>query len=287
MKLEGRRAVISGGNRGLGLAIAGAFAREGAELLLGARDLELTRSVAGRLRADFPQCPAAHAEPLDVSSDASVERLAARAGELWGGVDILVNNAGVYGPKGPLAEGSWEEWKQAVDINLFGLARMCRAFLPALKRGGGGRIINLSGGGATSPLPNLSSYAASKAAVVRLSETLALELKPFGIPVNCVAPGALNTRLLDEVLEAGPGKVGEAFYRKSLEQKAKGGTPPELGASLCLYLAAEAPAGITGRLISAVWDPWKDLAALRAELEGSDIYTLRRITPEDRGKRFP
>ena len=136
-------------------------------------------------------------------------------------------------------------------------------------------------------MPNVSAYAASKAAVVRLTETLALELKPARVDVNAVAPGALNTRLLDEVLSAGPDAVGADFYERSLKQSKDGGVPLALGADLCVYLASAESDGVTGKLISAKWDPWKRLHEYRDELNAGDIYALRRITPEDRGKNWP
>jgi NAD(P)-dependent dehydrogenase (short-subunit alcohol dehydrogenase family) len=135
-------------------------------------------------------------------------------------------------------------------------------------------------------MPYLSAYAASKAAIVRFAETLSEEVKDFGIEVNTIAPGALNTRLLDEIIAAGPTKVGENFYAQSLKQQSSGGTPLNVGASLCVFLASEKSDGITGKLISAVWDPWNDLPAYLEELKNSDIYTLRRITPADRGKTW-
>src|SRR6185436_15687119 len=125
--------------------------------------------------------------------------------------------------------------------------------------------------------------AASKAAVVRLMETLAEELKPHHVDVNAIAPGALATRLVDEVLAAGAEKVGAAFFEKNRQWKEKGATSPELGAGLAVYLASAGSDGITGRLISAQWDPWSNLQAHREELTKSDIYCLRRIVPEDRG----
>ncbi|HXJ76518.1 MAG TPA: SDR family oxidoreductase, partial [Candidatus Dormibacteraeota bacterium] len=151
---------------------------------------------------------------------------------------------------------------------------------------GRGKIIVLSGGGATNPLPNISAYAASKAAVVRLMETLAEELKTSGIDVNAIAPGALATRFVDDVLAAGPAKVGAAFYEKNKQWKEKGATPLELGASLAVYLASPESDGITGKLLSAQWDPWRTLQLHRDELARSDIYCLRRIVPEDRGKQW-
>jgi NAD(P)-dependent dehydrogenase (short-subunit alcohol dehydrogenase family) len=155
-----------------------------------------------------------------------------------------------------------------------------------MKQKGRGKIINLSGGGATNPLPRLSAYAAGKAAVVRLTETLAEELRDFSIAVNAIAPGALNTRLLDEVLQAGPELVGGEFYERALKQRETGGAPLEKGVALCVYLASSDSDGITGKLISALWDPWEKLGHFRSELADSDIYTLRRIIPEDRGKKF-
>ncbi|MGN6644654.1 MAG: SDR family NAD(P)-dependent oxidoreductase, partial [Verrucomicrobiota bacterium] len=149
-----------------------------------------------------------------------------------------------------------------------------------------GKIIVISGGGATNPLPNISSYAASKAAVVRLMETFAEELRPFHVDVNAIAPGALATRLVDEVLAAGPEKVGAGFYEKNKKWKADGATPLSFGANLAVYLASPESNGITGKLISAQWDPWQKLHEHRSDLEKSDIYCLRRIVPEDRGKKW-
>jgi 3-oxoacyl-[acyl-carrier protein] reductase len=158
--------------------------------------------------------------------------------------------------------------------------------IPQFRQAGRGKIVVLSGGGATNPLPNISSYAASKAAVVRLMETLAEELRPHHVDVNAIAPGALATRLVDEVLAAGPEKVGSAFFEKNKQWKEKGATPLELGARLAVYLASPESDGITGRLISAQWDPWATLQQHREELAKSDIYCLRRIVPEDRGKKW-
>src|SRR5262249_47344030 len=146
------------------------------------------------------------------------------------------------------------------------------------------KIVQLSGGGATTPMPRLSAYAAAKAAVVRFAETLAHELVPYRIDVNCIAPGVLNTRMLDEILAAGPDVVGQDFYDRSKTQKESGATPLARGVALAVSLASPASDGITGRLLSAVWDAWPDLAGHKAALADSDIYTLRRIVPKDRGE---
>jgi NAD(P)-dependent dehydrogenase (short-subunit alcohol dehydrogenase family) len=131
-------------------------------------------------------------------------------------------------------------------------------------------------------LPRISAYAASKAAIVRFAETLAEEVRDDHIDVNSIAPGALNTRLLDQVLEAGPSRVGDGFYTRAVKQKQEGGAPIERGAELAVFLASAASDGVTGKLISAVWDPWEEFSTRKQELN-TDIYTLRRIVPKDRG----
>ena len=288
MKLAQRNAIVTGGSQGLGRAIVEAFVREGANVLLCARDEALATETAEAVRAQtVREGQLVIAEGCDVSSPEEVERLFEFADEAFGTMHILVNNAGVYGPKGATDEVDFEEWRRCVDINLHGTLLPCRAAARRFKAAGYGKIVNLSGGGATNPMPNLSAYAASKAAVVRLTETLALELQSARVDVNAVAPGALNTRLLDEVIQAGPEAVGADFYERSLKQSKEGGVPLALGADLCVYLASAESDGVTGKLISAKWDPWKRLHEYRDELDSSDIYALRRIVPEDRGKNWP
>jgi NAD(P)-dependent dehydrogenase (short-subunit alcohol dehydrogenase family) len=283
-KLQGRAALITGASQGLGRQIAESYLREGASVVICARD----GSLLERARAELAPlvAPGARliATPCDVSKPDAVDALVGSALRALPELDIVVNNAGVYGPKGPIEDNDWGEWVRAIEIDLFGAVLLCRAIVPHLKQRGYGKIVQLSGGGATNPLPRLSAYAAAKAAVVRFCESLALELAPHKIDVNCIAPGALNTRMLEEVLAAGPEVVGEAFYTKSLEQKASGGAGLERGAALAVFLGARDSDGITGRLISAQWDPWQDLPARAQELATSDIYTLRRIVPGDRGK---
>ena len=284
MKLKSKISLVTGASQGLGKAIAYAFVKEGAHVAICARDGKLVEFVAEELRAHATDDQKVFAATCDVSSVDQVERLFSDLSVHLGPVEILVNNAGVYGPKGQSESVSFAEWARAIEINLYGTFLPCQLGIRHMKRVGRGKIINLSGGGATAPLPRISAYAASKAAVVRLTETLAEELREFSIDVNAIAPGALNTRLLGEVLRAGSDAVGKAFYEKSVKQRDSGGVPLEKAASLCVYLASETSDGITGKLISAQWDPWENLHQFRAELAKSDIYTLRRIVPEDRRK---
>ena len=219
----------------------------------------------------------------NVSKQEEVDHLVSSALSVFPQIHILVNNAGVYGPKGNIEVVDWSAWIQSVEINLFGSILVARALLPHFRTRHYGKVIQLSGGGATAPLPFVSAYAVAKAGVVRFMETLAEEVKADGIDVNSIAPGPLNTRLLDEVLDAGPEKVGKAFYEHSIKQKAQGGSPLERGAALAVFLASCKSDGITGKLISAIWDPWENFPEHLEDLRKSDIYTLRRIVPKDRG----
>lgn len=281
-RLAHRRALVTGGGRGIGRAIALAFAREGAAVSLAARtaaELEETAALIGAeggMAATFLG---------DVSEPATAARIVGDAARALAGLDVLVNAAGSYGPIGPLEETDPAAWLAAVRTNLFATYLCARAALPHLRSVPTAAIINLSGGGATSPLTNFSAYAASKAAVVRLTETLHAELAGTGVRVYAIAPGAVNTRMLDEALAAGE-RAGKEFYARALEQKRTGGTPPERASALAVFLATEAATPLSGRLISAVWDPWeeweRDPALLRSL--GPDTYTLRRLVPARSGE---
>ena len=280
--LQGRAAIITGANQGLGLVIARAYVEAGADVLMCARDAGLLEQARAQVSALATSSQIVAAQVADVSKGADVECLAATAFQMLPRLCILVNNAGVYGPMGPIESVDWEAWARAIEINLYGSVLMCRAVLPHFKATQYGKIVQLSGGGATNPLPGISAYAASKAAIVRFAETLAEETREYHVDVNAIAPGALNTRLLDEALAAGPDRVGRGFYERAIKQKEQGGTPLDKGAQLAVFLGSAASDGITGKLISAVWDPWETLPAHLDDLRGSDIYTIRRIVPKDR-----
>jgi NAD(P)-dependent dehydrogenase (short-subunit alcohol dehydrogenase family) len=281
--LSGRTALITGGTQGLGLEIARHYLRAGiAGICICGRDPEALAAAHDDLLAGADGAQVVIAETADVSNAADVERLVGLTLERLPELTILVNNAGVYGPKGTIEQVDWQEWARAIEINLLGSMLPARALFSHFANRGYGKIIQLSGGGATNPLPGLSAYAASKAAAVRFAETLAEELREYHVDVNAVAPGALNTRMLDEVLAAGPGRVGQAFYDRALEQQRSGGVPLERGAELAVWLGSGASDGVTAKLLSAVWDPWSDLPQHLDDL-ASDIYTLRRIVPGDRG----
>ena len=280
--LAGKQAIITGANQGLGLEIARKFVLSGADLMLCARNASMLEDARAELAGLASVAQKIVIQVTDVSMESDVHHVVAQTLELLGGCHILVNNAGVYGPKGEIESVDWADWMKAIEINVYGSVLMSRAVLPHFKAQGYGKVIQLSGGGATNPLPRISAYAVSKAAIVRYAETLAEEVRGTGIDVNSIAPGALNTRMLNEILQAGPEKVGQDFFERAVKQKETGGAPLDKGADLALFLASSASDGITAKLISAVWDDWEHWPEHLDELSSSDVYTLRRIAGRDR-----
>lgn len=275
------QALITGASRGLGRSIAREFRSHGASLALVARNGAALQELAAELRGSGGGT--VEVIPADLRDSHAPAAIVDRLRGIWDQLDVLVNNAAIAGPIGPVWDNDWDEWQGAMQVNLMAPVALCRLSVPWMRRGGA--IVNLSGGGATSARANFSAYGTAKAALVRFTETLAIEAAGLGIRVNAIAPGILNTEMADAVLRAGPEKAG-ADYARVLEVKRTGGESPEKAAALAWYLASAAGEGITGRVISAVWDPWTALGAHAAELRDSDIYTLRRIVPEDRGKQW-
>lgn len=280
--LNGKKAIITGANQGLGFEIARKFTMSGADIMICARNEKKLEAAKDQLLGIASNKQKIISQVADVSKEEDVELITSKALNQLDGCHILVNNAGVYGPKNSIELIDWKEWMKTIEINLYGSILMCRSIIKHFKQQKYGKIIQLSGGGATSPLPNLSAYAASKAAVIRFCETIAEELRESKVDVNAIAPGSLNTRLLDEIIKAGPEKVGKLFYERSLKQKKNGGVSLEKGANLAVFLASSKSDGITAKLISATWDKWEEWPSHLDELNKTDAYTLRRIVGKDR-----
>ncbi len=274
MLLKDKRALITGGGRGIGKTVAEYFLKEGVRVMLASRSGEELASTGEELKknyADVFTCMA------DVSDPKTAKHLAQETLKALGGIDILVNAAGVYGPIGPSVSVDLGEWKKTFEVNLFGTFYMFQEVAPLMMKQKRGKIINFSGGG-DGPLPNFSAYNASKVAVVRLTETLAAEMKEYHIDINAIAPGPVNTKILNDALAAGEAAVGKERYRVFLKQKKEGGVPPEKAAELCVFLAGGASDGLTGKFLSAVWDDYKKWDKKKIEeIMKSDAYTLRRV----------
>jgi NAD(P)-dependent dehydrogenase (short-subunit alcohol dehydrogenase family) len=286
MKLEGRFALVTGASQGLGAEIARHYVTNGASVMLCARSADKLAAVQQGLVPLLAPSARVLTVAADVGEPGDVDHMFAMLRAEFPRLDILVNNAGVYGPMGRIEDIDWNEWVDAFRVNLFGLVSVSRAAMPMFRAQRYGKIINISGGGAANPMPAITAYAASKAGVVRFTESLALECRDDHIDVNAIAPGALVTRMMDQLLEAGPEKVGQPFFDRMKKIAEEGGTPLDVGAALCVFLGSSASDGITGKLIAAQWDRWEDWPNHLGELMSSDVYTLRRITGRDRGMEW-
>jgi NAD(P)-dependent dehydrogenase (short-subunit alcohol dehydrogenase family) len=267
LDLKGKRILVTGGSMGLGLATAQRLAHLGARVVVAGRGVEALDVALGELVGEGHErlC-------LDVSHRAgwapAMEQI-----DAGGALDGLVTAAGVLGPVGSLDAVSADEVAATIGINLVGTALALHHALPRL-RATEGRAVTFSGGGGSAPLVRFDAYAASKAGVVRLTENVAAD---GAIEVNCVAPGFIATRMHEGTLAAGPEAAGAAYYERTQAQLDEGGFPASEAAELVAYLIGPESRGITGRLISAQWDPWRE-EAFRARLrDDPDLAKLRRI----------
>ena len=274
MILKNKVALITGGSGYIGKAISRAFLREGAKVMLIARSVDELLAAKNELSDGFKSVEICKA---DVTHSTDVKNLVKKTLKIFGKIDILVNAAGIYGPIGSSLDVDFDKWKQTFEINVFGTFNLMQRVLPIMIKKGRGKIINFSGGG-DGPFPRFSAYNSSKAAVVRLTETMAAEVKDYHIDINAIAPGPVNSRFLQQALEAGEEAVGKKRYQALLKQKNEGGVPPEKAANLCVFLASSASDGLTGKFLSAVWDDWKNWDKNKiAQIMKSDKYTLRRV----------
>jgi len=267
------RIVLTGSSSGIGRALA--------ERLL-AHD----HQVWGLARGDQADFAARHPGAFfGTRCDmADWPQVAAAAREIlaqWPAIDGLVTCAGRQGAIGPATAIDPGQWSATVRTNLDGTFHAIRAFHAALRAGPRrAKVICFSGGGATKARPNFSAYGAAKTAVVRLVETVAEEERDTPLDINAVAPGAINTRLTDELIALGPEVVGESEYRSALRQKEAGGAPLARALDLVEWLLSPASDGISGHLLSAPWDPWDTLAGQGQVLHDTESYLLRRTVPK-------
>jgi len=274
--LRGKLALITGGSGGIGRGVASHFVANGAQVCILGRDPERLSSALKELNVNHEN--RVIGIRCDVGDRMAVTRVVKLAVKKLGGLDILVNCAGIQEPIGEFIDNDLDAWEHNLRVNLLGAVYCCKAVIPIFLDHGGGTIINFSGGGATASRANFSAYATSKAAIVRFTEVLAEELLGKRIRVNAIAPGAINTAMLSEILAAGP-RAGQKELKEARKRAEEGGASVDLAAELVVFLASRRSDGLNGKLISAPWDPWQswDKAAIRQIMSGSK-YSLRRIS---------
>lgn len=272
--LKERTAIITGGSRGIGFAIAKELSSQGTNIVICSRtEKQLSDAVDALSGTDKK----AFGIVVDVSNFSDCQELIEFAHSQTGRIDILVNNAGVFGPVGLLETNDPNDWKDTLAINVLGAVYCSSLVIPYMKKQGAGKIINLAGAGVggIKLLPRFSAYYTAKTAVVGFTETLAAELATENIQVNAISPGAVASELTLGLLKLDKAQVGEEMYQTSKQLQERGGTPPELAAELVVFLASKDADHITGRLLSAKWDPIEELQ--KKDTLTQNLYRLRRI----------
>ena len=271
--LKNKNIILTGASGGIGKYVAQQCDAQGANLFLISRSHDQLENQIKTLR-NLGGKSASYV--ADVSDEETViETIGAINLRCENKIHVLINNAGVQNPIGPFIGNALKEWKDNISINLFGTINMTHAVLPVMRQNNYGKIINLSGGGSTGPRANFSAYSTAKTAVVRFTENIAVELRKDNIFINAVSPGAINTSMLGEIINSG--KLAGAELAKALEREKSGGDNPQNIMDLISFLVSNESDGISGKLISAVWDPWDDPKFQQLLRSDDSIASLRRI----------
>jgi len=287
MILKNRIALITGASRGIGKEISKKFLLNGASIIICSKNkarIEKTKKELKNLNLHKSQFIKEYV--VNLASEKETNLFCKEIISSYPALDILINCAGVHGPLGKIENYSMQNLRDTLEINLISPINICTHFLKEFKNKNYGKIINFSGGGATSPLPEMNAYSLSKVALVRFTENISAELKDYNIDINAIAPGAILTDMNKSILNAGPEEVGTNYYEKLKEKFKKNSGDINIVTDLTLYLASKESDGISGKLISAIWDNWKNFDKFKDTLIRTDIYNLRRILPEDRGENL-
>lgn len=269
---EHRQIIVTGASSGIGAALVEALGADECSLYICARRTDRLKEVARNPKVVV-------SEPCDVSNEEQVGRFIARIRDATPWVDALINCAGGFGAIGPVMETNSVEWFRTIEVNLRSVYLMSKYVIPLMLPRRGPRILNFAGGGAFDPFPNYSAYAVSKAAVVRLTETLAVELADRGISINAIAPGFVATEIHRATLEAGPERAGAEHFQTTTKRLRDGAVPMERVVDCARFLLSDRAKSLTGKTISASFDPWDrpEFTELIDQVNRSELYTLRRI----------
>lgn len=271
MKVQNLRIVITGGGSGIGAALCKALSAEGHSVIICGRRAERLIEVSNaNHNISYSVC--------NVAREQDVIAFAHFVKGRFGSVDVIINCAGGFGAIGRFDKTDSNLWRETFEVNLFGVYLVTKHLLDLLLQSRQKKIINFSGGGAFGVFPNYSAYAASKAALVRLSENMAVELAGLGVRVNCVAPGFAATEIHDATLGAGEDVAGEQ-YRFTVAKLKEGAVSMEVIVGCVKFLISPESGALTGKTISASFDKWNSEVFKKSieEITDSDLFTLRRI----------
>lgn len=274
--LKDKLAIITGGGRGIGRAIAERFAKEECNLVLVSRTYSELEETANSIKNKFPV--AVDIFEADISKESEILAVVHNAHKEFGEISILINNAGIIGPIGEVSDIDGKEFMNTLNVNVGGTFLFTKAVVPYMKEQKKGCIINLSGGGALKEFPYYDAYSASKSAIVRLTENFALELEKFNINVSAISPGPINTKMFYDQLEINKDSLGEVNWKTLLDQEASGGRSPDNACELALFLVSQEGKLFNGRVISAIWDNWEEIS--NSKRIKHDDFKMRRIVPK-------
>ena len=267
-KLDGKTAVVTGSTGGIGRAIAEAFAREGARVVVNGRRGDVAEEVAAGIRSSGGEAVAVEG---DVSSKESADAIVGAAIAQWGRIDIVVNNAAISGPIAPLGEEDIDGWMDTLRVNVLGAYLVTRAASPNMKLAGGGKIIDISSGANRGMAGNLVPYRVSKAGLLRMSTALAAQLYPYGIQINTVDVFGATPMVRELATWDDQDPVLAARMRQRLEGKEP---TPEDNTPIFVWLASTASDGLYGR--NFAWN-----------MNTSDLERLKqRIIADERALRM-
>jgi NAD(P)-dependent dehydrogenase (short-subunit alcohol dehydrogenase family) len=270
---NGRVAIVTGGGYGIGREIAQSLARMGAAV-----------SIVGRSQSRLDETMAsievaggrAMVFSADVANKSAVQRVVAETESKFGPVDILVSNAGLDGPFGPLWLNDTDAWRRTLDTNLFGSVVVAQSVLPGMVQRRKGHIVFVGSGGGLWPIPFDTGYSVTKAGIIRLAETLALEAEEYNVRCFVIHPGVVHTGMSDSVMDSPDGKRWLPKYDVALE---RGKTPIEWASQLCNFLVSGQADGLSGCFVS-VNDDYRDMASRAKQIQEQDLYKLRlNMTP--------
>jgi NAD(P)-dependent dehydrogenase (short-subunit alcohol dehydrogenase family) len=274
-------ALITGANGFLGQHLSRMFLDKGFSLILLARKFDedfkesLQNNCNEKRTIDFFPC--------DLLNQFELDEIIEKIKKKYQSINLLINNAATQNPINYFESLKINEWRLNIELNLNVPVRLCNDMIPLLKNNSFSSIINISGGGASGPRQQFSPYAASKTALVRFTEIVALELEKYDIHINAVAPGVMPSNMMRDIQKNV--KVNDDEKQVAKKSFSSSFNLDEI-LDLFYFLSSNDSKGITGRLISAKWDKWKHWSSHIKELKDNDLYTLRRVIGRDKGMNW-